>query len=55
MCLMLFLARFSYRRDTRFISPPNFLILFKARCRTLRCYSFDKPFPESIWLLDRYS
>ena len=52
---MLFLAKLSSLRDTKLTNPPSFFILFNDRLRILRCSSFDKPFPESIWLFERYN
>lgn len=52
---MLFLARLSSLRDTKLTNPPSFFILFNERLRILRFSSLLKPFPESIWLLDRYN
>lgn len=52
---MLFLAKLSSLRETKLTSPPSFLILFRDRLSIRKCSNLDKPFPDSIWLLDRYS
>ena len=52
---MLFLAKLTSLKETKFINPPNFLILFKARCKIRRCSNFERPLPDYIWLFDKYS
>ncbi len=55
MCLMPFLARFSYLKETRLISPDSLLSLLIERFNTLKCSNLDSPLAVSILLLLRYS